>query len=222
MQDTAQRLSHVRARIEAACARSGRPVSQVTLVAVSKLQPPDAIRAAHAAGQREFGENYPQELRDKANELGSLEGLRWHAIGPLQTNKAKYVAKSASVFHALDRLDLARELSARREGSALPCLIQVNVAQEASKHGVAPEALARLLDEVRELPRLEVVGLMTLPPLAEDPEATRPYFRALFELAARHQLSALSMGTTHDFEVAISEGATLVRVGTAIFGERPA
>jgi len=220
MQDIARALSEIHSRIARACDTAGRP-GGAKLLAVSKLQPPDAIRQAHAAGQRDFGENYPQELRDKAAAL-PLENLKWHAIGPVQTNKAKYIARAATYFHALDRLDLAQELSTRREGPPLRCFLQVNVSQEPSKHGVSAQQAAVLLEQVRKLPGLEVVGLMTLPPLAEDPEKTRPYFRALSQLARTLGLSELSMGTTHDFEVAIAEGATWVRVGTAIFGERPA
>ncbi|MCE9666845.1 YggS family pyridoxal phosphate-dependent enzyme [Myxococcus stipitatus] len=217
----AERLAEVRRRVEAACARAGRPVESVTLVAVSKLKPAALIREAHAAGQRDFGENYAQELRDKAAELADLEGLRWHAIGPLQTNKVKYVARVASAFHALDRLEVARELSKRREGAApLPCYAEVNVGGEATKSGLEPAALADFLAQARELPGLQLVGLMSLPPPTDDEARARGYFRTLRELAARHGLPGLSMGTTHDFEQAIAEGATVVRVGTAIFGER--
>jgi hypothetical protein len=220
MSDVARRLSEVRARVAAACARAGRPVESVTLVAVSKLKPAALIREAYAAGQRDFGENYAQELRDKAAELADLEGLRWHAIGPLQTNKVKYVAKVASSFHALDRLEVARELSRRRQEAPLPCYVELNIGGEQSKSGVAPEALGPLLEEARKLPGLTLVGLMALPPPTEDEERARGWFRQLRELARQHGLTGLSMGTTHDFELAIEEGATLVRVGTALFGER--
>lgn len=219
--DLAQRLEAVRARVAAACARAGRPVESVTLVAVSKLKPSGMIREAYAAGQRDFGENYAQELRDKAAELADLEGLRWHAIGPLQTNKVKYVARVASAFHALDRLEVARELSKRREGAApLPCFVEVNVGGEATKSGLEPSALADFLAQARALPGLRLVGLMSLPPPTDDEARARGYFQALHELGQRHALPELSMGTTHDFEQAIEAGATLVRVGTAIFGER--
>jgi PLP dependent protein len=215
-----ERLAAVRARVEAACARAGRAPGSVTLVAVSKLKPGALIREAHAAGQRDFGENYAQELRDKAVELGDLEGLRWHAIGPLQTNKVKYVAKVAHAYHALERLEVAQELSRRRLDAPLPCHVEVNVGREASKSGLSPEALGPFLDAVRALPGLRVEGLMTLPPPTDDAQEARGYFRALRELARTHGLAGLSMGTTHDFELAIEEGATLVRVGTALFGER--
>jgi hypothetical protein len=218
----AENLARVKERIAAACARVGRDPVSVELIAVSKLQPAGLIREAYAAGHRAFGENYAQELRDKAAELSpELRGLRWHAIGPLQTNKAKYVAKAAHVFHALDRLDVAQELSKRRDGGALRCFLQVNVGHEETKSGVAPSEVPALLEQVRALPKLEVVGLMGLPPMAGGPEGARPHFRQLRELAASLRLPELSMGTTGDFEVAIEEGATCVRVGTAIFGERP-
>lgn len=219
--DLAERLEAVRARVASACARAGRPVESVTLVAVSKLKPAGMIREAYAAGQRDFGENYAQELRDKAVELADLEGLRWHAIGPLQTNKVKYVAKVASAFHALDRLEVARELSKRREGmTSLPCFVEVNVGGEATKSGLEPSALPDFLAHARELPGLRLVGLMSLPPPTDDEARARGYFQALRELGQRHALPELSMGTTHDFELAIEAGATLVRVGTALFGER--
>lgn len=218
--EVAQRLAEVRARVAAACARAGRPVESVTLVAVSKLKPSALIREAYAAGQRDFGENYAQELRDKAAELADLEGLRWHAIGPLQTNKVKYVAKAAMSFHALERLVVARELSKRRQDAPIPCYVEVNLGGEATKSGLAPEALGAFLEEARKLPGLKLEGLMALPPPTDDEARARAGFRHLRELARQHGLTGLSMGTTHDFELAIEEGATLVRVGTAIFGER--
>lgn len=215
------RLAEIQRRLRAACERVGRSPEEVTLLAVSKLQHASAIREAYAVGQRAFGENYAQELRDKATELADLEGLEWHAIGPLQTNKAKYVAKVAHAFHALDRLELAAELSRRRTGAPLRCFLEVNLAGEASKSGVSPEGLPALHAAVKGLPNLELIGLMSLPPLPESPEASRLPFRRLRELARSLGLPGLSMGTTADFEIAIEEGATHVRIGTAIFGERP-
>ena len=220
MTDVAANWRAVLERVRGAAARAGRPEHSVEVVAVSKLQPVEAIRAAYAAGARAFGENYAQELRDKAAALADLPGLRWHAIGPLQTNKARYVARSAHVFHALDRREVADELSRRRTGGPLSVYVEVNVAGEASKSGVAPAALGALLHAVRALPGLDVVGLMTMPPLAPA-EEVRPLFRALAALGREHGIAGLSMGSTHDFEVAIEEGSTVVRVGTAIFGERP-
>ncbi len=196
-------------------------MDQVELIAVSKLHPPSAIEEAYGLGLRHFGENYAQELRDKSEALKHLRGLRWHAIGPLQTNKAKYVAKSAHVFHALDRLEVAQELSRRRTGEPLDCFIELNAGGEASKGGVPLEAAEALLEAVRPLPHLRVVGLMALPPLTDHPEDSRAPFRRVAELARRLGLPQLSLGSTHDFEVAIEEGATHVRVGTALFGERP-
>ena len=221
MSSVAERLAGVRGRIDAACARAGRSPDSVGLVAVSKRQPVELIREAYAAGQRHFGENYAQELRDKAQGLTDLDDIVWHFIGPLQVNKAKYVAKAADTFHALDRADLGVELSRRRAGPyPLRCLIEVNVAGEASKSGVAPAGVSALLHVTQPLANLKLVGLMTMPPLADDPEAVRPHFRALAALARSLGLAELSMGSTGDFEVAIEEGATWVRVGTAIFGER--
>ena len=208
------------ARLVAACARAGRPRDSVHLIAVSKLHPPELIRLAWELGHRDFGENYAQELRDKHQGLADCAGLRWHAIGPVQPKNAKYVAKAADVFHALERLDVAQELSKRRVGPPLRCLVEVNVAGEESKAGLAPSELPALLTAVRALPQLEVVGLTAMPPQHDDPERSRPYFKVLRELAREHGLAELSMGTTGDFEVAIEEGATLVRVGTALFGHR--
>ncbi len=222
LSEIAANLAVVRQRIEAACRRAGRSAAEVELIAVSKLQSAALIRKCHGAGQRAFGENYAQELRDKANQLADLPDLHWHAIGPLQINKARYLAKHAHAFHALERADVAQELSRRRTGPALRCYVEVNLAAETSKRGVAPSAIAGLLDSVRNLPGIEVVGLMCLPPLAAQADASRRYFRQLRELGSAHRLRELSMGTTSDFEVAIEEGATAIRVGTAIFGERPA
>lgn len=217
------RLGEVEQRIVRACARAGRERASVQLVAVSKLHPPEVVAQAHALGVRRFGENYAQELRDKAKGLAHLPGLEWHAIGKLQPKNAKYVAQAAHTFHALESLEVAQELSRRRApGTPLRCLVELNLAGEASKAGLPPDALSGFVTAVRALPNLEVVGLTALPPLSDDPEASRPYFRQLKALATAHGLGELSMGTTGDFEVAIEEGATLVRVGTAIFGERPA
>jgi pyridoxal phosphate enzyme (YggS family) len=214
-------LAQVRSRLDAAAAKAGRVPSSVTLVAVSKLHPAEAVRTAWEAGQRHFGENYAQELRDKHAGLSDCAGLVWHAIGPVQPKNAKYVAKAATWFHALERLDVAEELSKRRAGEKLKCLVEVNVAGEGSKAGVAPAEVPALAEKVRALPNLELVGLTAMPPLVENAEENRPHFRAVAALARSLGLAELSMGTTADFEVAIEEGATLVRVGTALFGERP-
>lgn len=212
----------VEQRIAAACAKARRPRGDVTLIAVSKLHPAAVVRAAHALGHRDFGENYAQELRDKHAELIALDGLRWHAIGALQPKNAKYVAKAAHTFHALDRLDTAQELSKRRTGAPLRVLLEVNVGTEASKAGLSAADLPAFAEQIRALPNLQLVGLTCLPPFTENPEDSRPHFRALKALATQLGLTDLSMGTTQDFPVAIEEGATLIRVGTALFGERPA
>jgi len=222
MNTLAGRLGALRASVDEACRAAGRPAGSVELLVVSKLQPLDAMREAYAAGVRAFGENYAQELRDKSAALSDLPGIRWHAIGPLQTNKAKYVARAAHVFHALDRAEVAEELSRRRTGAPLEIYLEVNLGGESSKGGVAPSEVAALAERVRALPGLQLVGLMAMPPLGPDPEESRPYFRMLAELARAQGLQGLSMGTTHDYRVAIAEGATVVRVGTALFGERPA
>lgn len=216
-----ENLERVRARIAAAAARAGRGPDSVELVAVSKTQPIEKMREAWEAGQRLFGENYAQELRDKAEALKDLEGIRFHFIGTLQRNKAKYVAPVASVFEALDELGVAQELDkrARAAGRVLPVLVEVNLGEE-QKGGVSPESLAGFLESLTPLSALEVKGLMCVPPPAPDAEAVRPCFREVAQLARRHGLATVSMGMSADFEVAIEEGATLVRVGTAIFGER--
>lgn len=191
----------------------------VTLVAVSKTQPPEAIREAYAAGQRDFGENYAQEWRAKAEALSDLADLRWHFVGGLQTNKARLLAGRVAYLHTLDRVELARELSRRLEarGSQLRVLLEVNVGGEASKSGCTPAGVPALAAAVRGLPGLELVGLMCIPPADQDP---RPHFRLLRDLRDRLGLAELSMGMSGDWREAVEEGATLVRVGTAIFGAR--
>ncbi len=215
-----ENFAAVEARIVTACTRAGRRREDVTLIAVSKLHPAPLIRLAWELGQRHFGENYAQELRDKHQELAVCEGLQWHAIGAVQRKNAKYVASAASVFHALDRLEVAQALSTKRIGAPLACLVEINVAGEASKAGLNPAELPAFLAEARSLPQLDLIGLTAMPPPDEDPERSRSHFSALRQLAQRHHLSQLSMGTTFDFEVAIEEGATFIRVGTALFGPR--
>jgi pyridoxal phosphate enzyme (YggS family) len=220
----ASRLAAVRDRIGRAAERAGRDPSRVRLVAVSKGHPADAIRRAYELGQRDFGENYVQELVGKASALADLVELRWHVIGSLQRNKARDVARLAHAIHTVDRKELALELDRRAEGRAepLPVLLEVNVAAEPQKAGVLPEHLGELLDATRACSRLRVVGLMTIPPDVEDPEEVRPCFARLRELRDRllGAEAELSMGMSHDVEIAVEEGATLVRVGTAIFGPR--
>ncbi|HJL18517.1 MAG TPA: YggS family pyridoxal phosphate-dependent enzyme [Sandaracinaceae bacterium LLY-WYZ-13_1] len=223
MSRVADGLAAVRGRIARACARAGRDPASVRLVAVSKRHPPEAIREAFGAGQRLFGENYVQELMDKAEALEGLGALRWHFVGHLQRNKAKHVARIGAFVETVDSPRLARALDKRaaHEGITLPVLLQVNVAGEARKSGCALDALDDLVAEARACEGLDVRGLMTIPPFADDPEAARPHFARLRALAATHGLPELSMGMSGDLEVAVEEGATIVRVGTAIFGPRP-
>ncbi|ADU50993.1 alanine racemase domain protein [Thermaerobacter marianensis DSM 12885] len=226
----AERVAAVRERIAAAAARAGRDPGEITLVAVSKTVPVAAMREAYAAGIRHFGENRAQEARDKFPAFG--DDVHWHFVGRLQTNKVKYIARHCHLLHSLDRLALAQEVDRRasRCGRVLPCLVEVNVAGEATKAGLPPEKVIPFLHQVAGWPGLRVVGLMTVAPRADNPEEVRPVFRRLRELAeeaARQcrglpgiELRHLSMGMTDDFEVAVEEGATLVRIGRAIFGER--
>jgi len=229
MPDVARRLDEVRARIARAARACGRRPEEVTLLAVSKGQPPQALAEAHAAGQRRFGESYLQEARAKMEALAALEGLEWHFIGPIQSNKAKAIAARFDWVHSLDRADLAERL-ARHRPEALPPLevcIQVNVSGEPTKRGVAPEEAAALAEVVTALPRLRLRGLMAIPAPERDPARQRAAFarlRGLLEaLRARGHagLDTLSMGMSADLEAAVAEGATIVRVGTALFGPRP-
>lgn len=216
--DVAANLAAVRARIVRACEEVHRDPGDVTLVAVSKLHDASAVRAAHAAGQRDFGENYVQELVAKADALRDLPDLRWHAIGHVQRNKAKDVARVAACVQTVDDARLAEALARRADDRVLDVLLQVNVAGEAQKSGCSEGQLDALVAAVRALaPRLALRGLMTVPPLEADP---RPHFARLRALSRSLGLEVVSMGMSADLEVAIEEGATLVRVGTAIFGER--
>ncbi|MDJ0763018.1 MAG: YggS family pyridoxal phosphate-dependent enzyme [Myxococcota bacterium] len=222
----AKNLEDVKKRIEQAAHKAKRDPADVTLVAVSKRQSVAAIRQAYAAGQRHFGENYAQELRDKAVELRDLTDIRWHFIGHLQRNKSKYIAQSATMLETVDTVRLIEELDRQvgRSGRTLECLVQVNVGREEQKSGCDVKAVPALLDAVETADSLSLKGLMTIPPWDLEPEKTRAYFTALSRLQGGHggasRLPHLSMGMSADFEVAIAEGATLVRVGTAIFGKR--
>jgi pyridoxal phosphate enzyme (YggS family) len=224
--DIAHRLEAVKRRIARAAAQAGRRPEEVRLIAVSKKKPAEAIRAAYAAGQRDFGESYAQELAEKAEALADLEELRWHAIGNLQRNKAKLVARVAQMVHSVDREDLAIELDRRAGalGRRLQVLVEVNVGGEATKGGCAPAEVGPLLEAVARCAHLTPVGLMTIAPFLDNPEEVRPFFASLRALRDAHggtaALPELSMGMSHDVDAAIAEGATLVRVGTAIFGER--
>jgi pyridoxal phosphate enzyme (YggS family) len=220
--DVAQKLSEVRARITRACEKAGRPEGSVRLLAVAKGHTQAAIRAAYAAGQRDFGESYMQELAAKTSDLADLADIRWRFIGHLQQNKTKEAARIGCAVDVIDSLRVADALGRRAQalGRRLDVMVQVNVAGEAQKAGCAVAELEALVETVRATPSLNLLGLMTIPPAVDDPELSRPWFRALGQLAARHVLSELSMGMSDDLEVAVEEGATMVRVGTAIFGNR--
>jgi pyridoxal phosphate enzyme (YggS family) len=228
----ADNIAGVRERIAAAARRSGRSPDDVVLMAVSKTFSAERIREAYAAGLRVFGENRVQEFAEKANALRDLAGAEWHLIGHLQSNKA---AKAAELFSAVDSLDSARladklNAAAEKAGKTLPVLLEINVGGEEAKSGVAPgsEELEEILRQAAGWANLRIRGLMTVPPYTEDPEGVRAYFRRLREIrgeiTARRlpavAMDELSMGMSHDFEVGIEEGATCVRVGSTIFGER--
>ncbi|HET7114227.1 MAG TPA: YggS family pyridoxal phosphate-dependent enzyme [Pyrinomonadaceae bacterium] len=224
------RLARVRAQIEAAALQCGRLPQEVTLIAISKTHPASLVRAAIELGATDIGENRVQEAEQKINEVGR-SAARWHLVGHLQANKARRAVQLFDVIHSLDSLDLARRLDrlCGEEGREnFPVLIQVDLGHEETKSGVDEGELRELVDGLKGLNRVQLIGLMTLPPFFDDPEQARPFFRRLRELrdelaaqgAFRDGKGELSMGMTHDFAVAIEEGATMVRVGTAIFGAR--
>ena len=224
----AERIAEVRAVIARACERAGRDPATVLLVGASKTQPPAAIREALEGGLTDFGENRADELTAQV-EAARAAGIRptWHFIGHLQRNKVREVVPLISALHSLDSTALIAEIERRREALEaagavlpLPCYLEVNVAGEAQKQGIAPSNVPALLAAVQASPVVTAVGLMTVAPLVPDTEQVRPVFRALRELAQAHGLEGLSMGMTDDYPVAIEEGATVVRVGRAIFGER--
>jgi len=223
----AQRVEQIRRRLADACARVGRPEDSVRVVAVSKNHPPAHVEAAAAAGVTLFGENRVQEAAAKIPQCSGR--LEWHLVGHLQSNKARAAVQLFHTIHSVDSADLLRRLDriAAEEGRRLRVLLQVNVSGERSKFGLRPEALPETLRAAEGLSRIEVVGLMTMPPAFEEPERARPFFRALRELRDRmrvetgFELPELSMGMSNDFEMAVEEGATYVRIGTAIFGPRP-
>jgi len=231
MSSIADRLTEVRARIATAARSVGRDPSSVRLIAVSKTFPLDLVREAYAAGQREFGENRVQEALEKIQDAGDLD-IRWHLLGHLQTNKARRAASAFAAIHSVDSLDLLRKLDAAAEGGdATPrLLIQVDLAGEETKFGVRPADVPPFFEAAASLRAARVVGLMTLPPIPENPEDARPWFIQLRKLrdtwaasgVPSDMLQELSMGMSGDFEVAVQEGATMVRVGTAIFGRRSA
>ena len=228
-----ENIARIREQIEKAANRAGRNPEDITLMAVTKTVPPERIREAYAAGVRLFGENRVQEFAGKRAALRDLAEAQWHMIGHLQSNKA---ANAVELFHAIESVDslrLARKLNAAGQelGKKLPVLIEINIGGEQAKAGLAPDSaeLLELFQAAQELPSLELQGLMTVPPYADDPEQSRPYFRKMYELSRKVDAmnlpgigtKVLSMGMSHDFTVAIEEGSTCVRVGTAIFGERP-
>ncbi|NYF77926.1 YggS family pyridoxal phosphate-dependent enzyme [Granulicella arctica] len=220
-------LNQLRDQIALACRRANRSETEVALMAVSKVHPVEALLEAYAAGQRLFGENRVQEFQEKSASLGGQSDLEMHLIGPLQSNKT---AKAAELFAAVDTVDslkIAQRLDAAAKalGKKLPVLIEVKLSHEESKHGIAPEELTRLLAAMQGLEHVVPHGLMTVPPWSEDAEVARPYFQRLRELRDEAQRTCstvveLSMGMSNDFAVAIEEGSTCVRVGTALFGKR--
>ena len=213
-----EKLQNVRDRIERAAARSGRKASGITLLAVTKKFPAAVLREAWEAGIREFGENYVQEFEEKYPLLNDLEGARFHFIGHLQSNKTNVASRLFDVIQTVDTAKLARRLDTADK--PLDVMIEVKLSEEGSKAGAAPESLPELVPAIQACAHLRLLGLMTMPPWSDDPEQSRPYFVRLRELAAAHGLEQLSMGMSHDLEVAIEEGATLVRVGTGLFGPR--
>ena len=224
----AENYRYVLKKVEEACVRSGRDPKDVTLIAVSKTKPIEMIEEAMEAGARVFGENKVQELCDKYEQLP--KDLHWHLIGHLQRNKVKYIVDKAELIHSVDSLKLAEEISkeALKKNVEVNILIEVNVAEEESKFGVSVEETLALVEEIAKLPGIHIQGLMTIAPYTTDPEENRPVFRTLKKLAVDIKkknidnvcMDVLSMGMTGDYQVAVEEGATLVRVGTGIFGER--
>ena len=223
------RIIRIQGRIAAAAEQAGRSPDEIRLVAVTKTKPVDSVRKALDRGLILFGENYIQESREKVSAL-SETGAQWHFIGHLQSNKAKYAVKLFDLIHSVDSLKLARELNkqAAKIDKVQPVLVQVNISAEATKSGTSSTEAVDLVTAISELPNLSLQGLMTMPPFFDDPERARPYFRELRQLRDHIRsleidgvsMQELSMGMTGDFEAAIAEGATLVRIGTAIFGER--
>ena len=230
IKEVSERLARVRLRVEEACARVDRDPSSVTLVAVIKTFGTGVIRAAHAAGLTEFGESYAQDLRDKSAALSDLKDINWHFVGRIQTNKVKYLAGTSCLVHSVDRLETAEAISKRimkTSGTPQDVLVAVNIGSENTKSGVLEQDAPELCERIGALVGVRLKGLMCLPPWNPDPQLSRPYFRGLRALAdsirgniPKTSLFELSMGMSHDLEVAIEEGATLIRVGTALFGPR--
>ena len=223
-----ENLQEVEQRIADACRRAGRKREEVTLIAVSKTKPAEMLKEAYDLGVRVFGENKVQELTEKYDLLP--DDIRWHMIGHLQRNKVKYIVDKAKLIHSVDSLRLAQQISqeAIKKEVEVDILIEVNVAEEASKFGLSTEEVIQMIEAIAKLPAVHIKGLMTVAPFTDNPEDNRPYFRNLKQLAVdidgknidNVTMSVLSMGMTGDYEVAIEEGATMVRVGTGIFGAR--
>jgi pyridoxal phosphate enzyme (YggS family) len=211
-------LAAVRERIARAAGKTGRDPASILLLAVTKVFSAAIVREAYALGLREFGENYVQEFEEKAPEVRGLAGARFHLIGHLQSNKSKRAAELFEVIQTVDSTKLARRLN--ETGRPLDVMLEVKLSGEQAKSGAAPEELPELIAGVRSCANLRLLGLMTMPPWSDEPENSRDYFRRLRGLAEQHGLPQLSMGMSHDLEVAIEEGATCVRVGTALFGKR--
>jgi pyridoxal phosphate enzyme (YggS family) len=216
------RLNAVRTRIAFACERAGRSPSSVRLVAVSKKKPASDVERAHALGLRDFGENYVQELAAKREALSHRADVRWHFIGHLQSNKVKKAIQVAHAIHTLDSSRIVQEVDRRAAelGIRIEGFIEVNLGEETQKGGVRPDGLDEVVEAARAASAIDLVGLMAIPPASDEPETTRPLFRRLRELAEARGLERLSMGMRDDFEVAIEEGATEIRVGTVLFGPR--
>ncbi|MEZ5367251.1 MAG: YggS family pyridoxal phosphate-dependent enzyme [Bryobacterales bacterium] len=214
-----ERLQQVRDRIARAAERAGRDPSSITLIAVSKIKPAADIVEAYEAGQRDFGENYVQEFQTKKGELPDLPGARFHLIGHLQSNKSRIASELFDVIQTVDSIKLARRLEEQTD-KPLDVFLEVKLSEEDAKHGMEPDQIRAVQEYLSGCRNLRLRGLMTMPPWSDDPEAARPYFRRLRELAESHGLAGLSMGMSHDLETAVEEGATIVRVGTAIFGKR--
>ncbi|MGN0292477.1 MAG: YggS family pyridoxal phosphate-dependent enzyme [Lachnospiraceae bacterium] len=224
-----ENLMEVESRVQAACKRAGRPREDVLLIAVSKTKPVELIREIMETGTKDFGENKVQEMCNKIEEI--KEPLNWHLIGHLQRNKVKYIVDKACLIHSVDSLRLAEEIqkeAVKKGVDKVPVLIEVNMAQEDSKDGISASETEELVREIAQLPNVQIRGLMTIAPFVDDPEENRVHFRAMRRLRDRLkameipgvEMTELSMGMTNDFEVAIEEGSTMIRVGTAIFGER--
>lgn len=216
----ADRIQAVRERITRAAQRAGRRPEEITLLAVTKIFPVDVILEAYSLGLREFGENYVQEFEEKYPKVKDLDRARFHLIGHLQSNKSRKAVEMFHVVQTVDSTKLAKRLG--EPGRPVEVMVEVKLSEEATKHGVGPDGLGAVIDAVQAVPSLRLRGLMTMPPWSDDAETSRPYFRKLRALARQYDLPELSMGMSNDIEVAVEEGSTMVRVGTALFGSRKA